>query len=62
MITALFIYTHRTFSEINEPGELEEKCLELCECLAEDLEKHNLKVCSIFTVASILSYIIIVVW
>lgn len=39
------VYTYRTFSEINEPGELEEKCLELCECLAEDLEKHNLKVC-----------------
>lgn len=36
---------YRTFSEISEPEELEQKCSELCECLAKDLTKHNLKVC-----------------
>ena len=39
-----FLLIYRTFSEINEPEELEQKCLELCECLAEDLAKRNLKV------------------
>ena len=39
---------YRTFSEINEPEELDQKCLELCECLAEDLTKYNLKVSYVF--------------
>ena len=39
-----FLVIYRTFSEINEPEELEQKCLELCECLAEDLTERNLKV------------------
>jgi len=39
-------YFHRTFSEINKPEELEQKCLELCKCLADDLAQKNLKVSS----------------
>ncbi|XP_065916991.1 DNA polymerase kappa-like isoform X2 [Dysidea avara] len=37
------ISTERTFSEINKPEELEQKCLELCKCLADDLAHKNLK-------------------
>ena len=37
-------YFQRTFSEINKPEELEQKCLELCKCLADDLAHKNLKV------------------
>lgn len=39
-----FLFYFIEFSEINDPEELEQKCLELCECLAKDLAKHNLKV------------------
>jgi len=34
----------RSFSEIKEPTELKAKCQELCQILAEDMQKERIKV------------------
>ena len=34
----------RTFAEISEPGELQQKCLELCQELAGDMEHDAITV------------------
>ena len=35
----------RTFSELSDPADLHRKCQELCQCLAEDMQKERVQVC-----------------
>ena len=35
----------RTFSELSDPADLHRKCQELCQSLAEDMQKERVQVC-----------------
>ena len=40
-----FVDLQRTFSELSDPADLHRKCQELCQSLAEDMQKETVQVC-----------------
>ena len=45
LLFGLFCDFQRTFSELSDPADLHRKCQELCQCLAEDMQKERVQVC-----------------